>query len=734
MSFFEELRRRNVLRVAFAYLVVGWLLTEVLTTILPALGAPEWMSRAVVLLFAFGFIPAVVFSWLFQITPDGVKRQHEVDESAPTTRRMVNRLSIVTVAAVVILLVTLALLSARQTSQQPLLSTPVTTASVAVLPFVNLSNERDNEYFSDGLTETLLHMLAQIPDLKVAARTSSFAFKNQNKTIREIAAALDVAHVLEGSVQRAGNRVRITAQLIRADDGFHIWSESYDRTLDDIFAIQDEIAERVGGALSASLLPTRPDADIEGVTTEDPDAYDLYLQALKQRATYSYGGLQASENLLKGALVIDPDFNDAKTALAYNFLQQMETGLMLDTRAYAEIRAITDQVLNVAPDNIPAQAIRLFADTMMQGKQGEPEAFFDAIAQLDDLLRGNPEDLEVRILLVRLLEGTKQFERARDLLREALAGDPLNPRIHYELGSIYARLNQHDRARRALLDSLEIEPAQPNAYAKLARLGLHDNDGVEFIQQFLKAIEVDPRDHELPGIVAGFLYELELIDEGDDFRNRVLAIAPTSEIAFRIELQRALSANDEEASLASARRAIVADVDDRRFAFGGAVQYLLRAAARNDSLADEFAWLESRYPGMFDIDAPQAPLKHRVAQFAAIDAWYQTVPKPELERRLDSLLDWASAYGMDPENEPMTRLAMLALRGDTKAATEVALKEVFTEPVAVHLGWERSIAQAQYSDLVADPRIQQAMQRWTDDEATLRDEVRTYLSDLQARR
>ncbi len=734
MSFIEELRRRKVLRVAFAYLVVGWLLTEVLTTILPTLGAPEWTSRAVILLFAFGFVPTVVFSWLFQITPEGIKRQHEVDHDAPGAHRALNRLSIATLAAVVVLTVTLALLSARPTTQQPLVSAPVTAASVAVLPFVNLSNERENEYFSDGLTETLLHMLTQIPDLKVAARTSSFAFKNQNKTVREIARALDVAHILEGSVQRAGDRVRITAQLIRADDGFHVWSESYDRTLDDIFAIQDEIAERVGGALSASLLPSPSYGDIEGVSTQDPDAFDLYLQALKQRATYSYGGLQASENLLKGALVTDPDFSDAKTALAYNLLQQVETGLKDETRAYLEIQALTDQVLTAAPDSISARAIRLYVDMLMQGKQGDPGAFAEAIEALDSMLEQSPEDLEVRILLVRMLEGTKQFERARDLMRAALKGDPLNPRIHYELGSIYAHLNERENAHRALLESLDIEPAQPNAYAKLAHLGLYDNDGVEFIQQFLKAIEVDPRDHELPGIVAGFLYELELIGEGDDFRNRVVAIAPTSEIAYRIELQRAINSGDEDASLASARRAIVANVEDRRFAFGGAVQHLLRVAARRDTLAEDLTWLEARHPGILDVYATEVPLKFRVAQIAAFDAWYLTLSKAQLTERLEYILSVAESYGLDPEHGPMRQLGILALRGDTEAAIAVALDKVFTEPVAVNLGWQRTMAQAQYANIVADPRIAKAMQRWSDDEATLRDEVRTYLSDLQARR
>src|SRR5210317_1607949 len=309
MSLIAELRRRNVFRVAAAYLLGGWLLTEVLTTILPTLGAPEWAARAVILIFAFGFIPAVVLAWFFEITPDGIKRDHEVDFDDPDKQRQVRKLDQLTIATAVVLIIFVGLFSARHTADDPTpIDLGISATSVAVLPFQNMSGDKDNEYFSDGLTETLLHMLAQIPDLKVAARTSSFAFKGQNKSIQEIAAELEVAHILEGSVQHAGDQIRITAQLIRASDGFHVWSKNFDREFTDVFAIQDEIATQVGNALSVSLLGTDAESKLAGITTNDYDAYELYLQARKERATYSYVGLLAAENLLKGALLIDPDF------------------------------------------------------------------------------------------------------------------------------------------------------------------------------------------------------------------------------------------------------------------------------------------------------------------------------------------------------------------------------------------------------------------------------------------
>ncbi|HSD68921.1 MAG TPA: hypothetical protein VLB07_05170, partial [Woeseiaceae bacterium] len=241
MSLISELRRRNVFRVAAAYLVVGWLLTEIASTLLPMFGAPGWVARTLVIVIAIGFVPVMIFSWAYELTPEGLKRESLVNRDESITWQTGRKLDMVTITAVIAGVVFLAWTRMSPQVTVPGVDQPDAEpdqASVAVLPFVNMSGNAENEYFSDGLTETLLHMLAQLPELRVAARTSSFAFKGQDKDIREIALALRVAHVLEGSVQRAGDRVRITAQLIRANDGFHVWSENYDRTLDDIFGIQ----------------------------------------------------------------------------------------------------------------------------------------------------------------------------------------------------------------------------------------------------------------------------------------------------------------------------------------------------------------------------------------------------------------------------------------------------------------------------------------------------------------
>ena len=741
MSLLTELRRRNVFRVSAAYLVVGWLLTEVLTAILPELGAPEWLSRAVILIFAFGFIPTVIFAWIFELTPDGIKRDYGDASDEPGSVAIRKRFDHIAIGAAVTLIIVVGLFSARQTADngepiQLLASTEqnvISNASVAVLPFVNMSNDADNEYFSDGLTETLLHMLTQIPDLKVAARTSSFAFKGKNLSIQEIARSLEVAHVLEGSVQKAGDRVRITAQLIRASDGYHVWSDNYDREVDDIFGIQDEIAQKVGYALSESLLGAgavigKPG----GLKTTDPDAYDLYLQAREERATYSYGGLQAAEDLLKGALLIDPGFIEAKTELATSYMHQLETGLMEQDEAFSQIIAITNQVLAEDPNNAIAQAASLFAKAGMRISQGDLDANLEMIPRLEEIVAEAPNELQARLLLVRAYQASQQDEKSVELLTQALRRDPFNPTIHYELGTAKVRLRQWDEARAALEKSLEIEPAQPNAYVYLAITSLQSGDGVDYVAQFIKSVNVDPKDHELPGVLAEFLYRLGLVEIADDFRARVLALAPTSEVAYRIEMLRAMAVGDEQASIDSARRAIEDDIAERRFSYGGAVQHLLRTAVRNGDVDEVSAWIEQQAPGIFDIEAKLVQQKYRTAQGVAFDAWYVSLPRDEMLRRLDALIDYGSSVGFDLEQNPNTHMAVLAVRGETEKAIEVALNEVFTNSVAMNLGWRDDFAQAHYKDIVADPRIQDALKRWEDEEAALRGQVQAYFADLHA--
>ncbi len=276
MSLFKELKRRNVFKVAIAYIVVAWFVLQVADVVLNNITAPGWVFKVLMLFVALGFPFAMIFAWAFEMTPEGLKRESEVDRSQSITPVTGKKLNLLITGLLVLALGYFAydkfVLSAGrdaalvEATTQAATNTPAPAAqetlevekSIAVLPFVNMSSDVEQEYFSDGLSEELLNLLAKIPELKVASRSSSFQFKGEKFDLKDVAQKLDVAHVLEGSVRKSGDQLRITAQLIKAEDGYHMWSETYDRPLDNIFAIQDEISAAVVEALKIELLGEAP--------------------------------------------------------------------------------------------------------------------------------------------------------------------------------------------------------------------------------------------------------------------------------------------------------------------------------------------------------------------------------------------------------------------------------------------------------------------------------------------
>jgi len=310
MSLIAELQRRKVFKVAVAYGVVAWLVIQVASTIAPQMGLPEWAPRFITLLVLLGFPITLVLAWIFDKTPEGLK----VEPATAGNKRMI---------AIAAVLVALAL--AWYWTGLPKAPEPGETSSIgenseyarsiAVLPFVNMSGDAENEYFSDGISEEILNSLAQMPELQVAARTSSFSFKGLKKEIPEIARELEVRMVLEGSVRKQGDRVRITAQLIDASQGFHVWSQTYDRELKDIFAIQDEIAQAIASELQIELDATQGDGE-PIADTSDLEAYDHYLRALSLWQARGDKNLREAERLFRAALALDPKFAKAWAGLA----------------------------------------------------------------------------------------------------------------------------------------------------------------------------------------------------------------------------------------------------------------------------------------------------------------------------------------------------------------------------------------------------------------------------------
>ena len=338
MRFLEELKRRNVIRVAVAYVLLGWVVLQGADFLLDLVGAPEWVIRALAVIGLVGLPFALFFAWAFELTPEGIKRDSEVDRSHPMTAQTGKRLNAVIIGllatAVVLLLVDRFLRPtpgdapavADQTSAVAEAPDESAGSSVAVLPFVAMSSGEDDEYFADGLTEEILNSLAQLPELLVTARTSAFQFKRQDIPVQDIAARLGVQHVVEGSVRRAGERVRVTAQLIRADDGFHLWSNTYDRTLKDILTVQEEIAENIAAALDV-VLDDHKRARMREAGIGDVEAFIAY-----QKGMEAFGRAHGSSE--PGTML--PEANrwfDAALAI----VPDIETALYLRTDRYGHL-------------------------------------------------------------------------------------------------------------------------------------------------------------------------------------------------------------------------------------------------------------------------------------------------------------------------------------------------------------------------------------------------------------
>jgi TolB-like protein/tetratricopeptide (TPR) repeat protein len=341
LSFFNELKRRNVIRVGVAYIVTAWVIIQVVETLFPVFEIGNESIRLVVILLAVGLLPVLFFAWAFELTSEGVKREKNVDRSQSITPQTGKKLDRWVIAMLVLALTYFVLdkfildpgrdaelikATAQQTEQAVLNRTP--EKSIAVLPFVNMSSDPEQEFFSDGISEEILNSLAQVSDLKVAGRTSSFSFKGRNNDLRQIGELLNVAHVLEGSVRKSGNRVRITAQLIKTDDGYHLWSETFDRELTDVFAIQDEIAGAILDQLKMQLLG-EPSRVVPSYRT-DTEVYELYLQARNLVRERTQKSIELAAQLLERSIALDPHYAPAYAQLGISTL-------LMKLRAYSEI-------------------------------------------------------------------------------------------------------------------------------------------------------------------------------------------------------------------------------------------------------------------------------------------------------------------------------------------------------------------------------------------------------------
>ena len=485
-NLFSELKRRKVYRVAIAYAVVSWLLIQIATQVFPFFDIPNWTVRLVIVLLVLGFPVALVLSWAFDLTPHGIKRTADLTNPAFP-------------------------------------SSAAPEKSIAVLPFENLSDDQQNTYFADGIQDDILSNLAKVADLKVISRTSVRQYRGGGRNLREIGLALGVAHILEGTVRRAGNRVRINAQLINARTDAHIWAETFEREITDLLAVQSELAEQIAGALQANLSP-REKAGLHMHPTADLDAYDLYLRA---RDLFRWSGAgdprengEKALRLLEQALSRDRGFALAH-ALASRFHGELYWfGYDRKRERLNKARAEAETALRLRPDLGDG---RLALAYYHYYGNREYEAAREQLALAQE---ATPNDSEVWDAIAAIERRQGHWDEAVAHFHKARQLDPRNSSVIWNLAETYGCLARYDEARQVFADGFALNPNAHLFLLVCAAMGLKEKGDLTELDQALASI---PRDFNPRGAVTTVALRLRLMQRDYDGVRHILEKAPEAE-------------------------------------------------------------------------------------------------------------------------------------------------------------------------------------------------------------
>jgi TolB-like protein/Flp pilus assembly protein TadD len=493
MDLFTELKRRNVIRVGLAYLVLSWLLLQVGDVLFDALQLDDAALTVMLVVLALGFIPVVIFAWVFELTPEGVKRESEVDRNQSITHETGHRLSVVIVvllAAAVGLFAWDRFGDGPSSGPEPMQAANVglhgSPRSIAVLPFADMSPQGDQAYFGDGIAEELLNVLAQVDGLKVAARTSSFKFRGDEHDIVEIGSALNVAAVLEGSVRKAGDQVRITAQLIDVAGGYHLWSETYDRELDNILAVQDEIATSIVDALKLELQ-LQPDTQAAG-RRDSGEAYDLYLRGRELAREPSKAAFVRALRFYEEALTIDPDFAPAHGAIASAWVWLEDYGGVQAQEAFDRAEPAARRALELDPTRADALTAMGFLEDRQYDNPVAARDYFERA------LAANPAHTEAYTLYADALADLGDHERALEVRREAVERDPLSTFLKSRLLALLVNIGRIDEAERLLDEIFALNPDDTYGHEELGNLRFSQGRLAESVEAYEFVHENRPGD------------------------------------------------------------------------------------------------------------------------------------------------------------------------------------------------------------------------------------------------
>jgi TolB-like protein/Tfp pilus assembly protein PilF len=474
INFFAELKRRNVYKVAVAYAVVAWLLIQAASIFFPAFDAPPWVMKIFIIVVIFGFPVALIFSWAFEITPEGIKLESEIEPNKSIKRRTGRKIVAVTIALAVVaagLFVYQLVRSKSDTSSSPV-TTTIANKSIAVLPFDNLSRDLDNAYFCEGVQDEILTRLAKVADLKVISRTSTQHFKSTPDNLPQIAKQLGVAHILEGSVQKSGDAVRVNVQLIKAANEAHLWADTYDRKLTDIFSVESEVAKAIADQLRAKLTGEEEQV-IAAKPTDNPEAYDAYLRGLAYslKTANTPANVLGAQKYLREAVRLDPKFALAWALLSYvDARGYITTALQPTVALREEVRQAAETALTLQPNLGEALMAKAYYHYACLKDYDTAVRYFEQARQL------LPNSSRIPAALAYLERRRGQWERSESYFHEAERLDPRNVLLLTQHAGSYIILRRFPEALRKLDQVLDITPDDVDTLVEKAAIAQAEGD------------------------------------------------------------------------------------------------------------------------------------------------------------------------------------------------------------------------------------------------------------------
>jgi TolB-like protein/DNA-binding winged helix-turn-helix (wHTH) protein/Tfp pilus assembly protein PilF len=674
-----ELKRRNVFRVAVAYGIVAWLLVEMASVVLPALRLPEWTLTFLVFLVVAGFPLALILAWAFELTPEGIKRETAVDRAESITQQTGRKLDFAIIGllalAVVFLVVDHYVLEAEPeqaevaAEQAPAAGPVEREKSIAVLPFVNMSDDPNQEYFADGIAEELLNTLARVEDLRVVGRTSSFSFKNSDADLTEIGEALGADVILEGSVRKAGNRVRITAQLIDAKGGLQRWSETYDRELDDIFAIQTEIAAAIADALRVSLSSEERER-LATPPTENLEAYQAYLLGRQHQKKYTTASNEEAIGYFQRAIELDPKFALAFAGLTESYLVQAQDSGLPPDEMIARAQAAADKALELdgrlAEAHVALGDVKWFRNDIA----GAEAAFQHALVL-------NPNSVMAYLAYSNLLGfELARYEEALALTKKAVELDPLSLEAVELLAENLNFLGRFDESLAWHERFLEIDPGNASSYTQIGMHHRYVSGRIDkAVVSLAKALALDPRSQFNLAVLAWQFLDLGDPDQAEYWIARAMELGSESFIPNAAMHILALYRGDEAAALHHGRKAFA--IWPRQLP--DVVMFLRDHEVRAGRYIEARALYEKLFPELLSEHDPKVDLRNFQA---AIDLTLILSRTGEQERA-DLLLDRSlqqiqSRSRLGRRGYGIADVQIYALQGEKQKALS-ALREAIDE-------------------------------------------------------